>query len=309
LFVLIVTLRTDYRAWRKLALPLLALSIGLLVLVLAPGIGVTVNGSSRWLGAGGFSIQPSELAKLTVLLFVADLLARRAAWMDDTTVTLRPVLVVLGVVALLLMLQPNLGTTIVLASIVFALLFTAGTPLGPLVAWGAIGSVTALGLAISKSYRRARLTAFLHPWRDPLNVGYQTIQSQVSLASGGWFGVGLGASRAKWGFLPFAYTDFIFAIIGEELGLMGALLVVGLFVALGYFGVRTALGAPDRFGQLLAAGITTWFCVQAFVNIGAVIGVLPITGVPLPFISFGGSSLLATMAASGMLLNIARHAR
>jgi cell division protein FtsW len=282
--------------------------VGLLVAVLVPGVGVTVNGSSRWLGAGGFSIQPSELAKLAVLLFVADLLARREAWMGDTGVTLRPVMVVLGGVALLLLAQPNLGTTIVLASIVFSVLFVAGTPMVPLAAWGAAGAAAALLLSITKPYRRARLFAFLHPWQDPLNKGYQTIQSQVSLASGGWFGLGVGASRAKWGFLPFAYTDFIFAIIGEELGILGALLVVALFAGLGLLGVRTAMRAPDRFGQLVAAGITTWFCVQAFVNIGAVIGALPITGVPLPFISFGGSSLLSTMAAAGILLNIARHA-
>jgi cell division protein FtsW len=162
---------------------------------------------------------------------------------------------------------------------------------------------------MGQSYRRARVLAFLHPWNDPLNTGYQTIQSQVSLASGGFFGLGLGASRAKWGFLPYAHTDFIFAIIGEELGLVGALLVVALFVALGFLGVRAAVRARDEFGRLLAIGITTWFCVQAFVNIGAVIGVLPITGVPLPFISFGGSSLLATMGAAGILLNVARQGR
>jgi cell division protein FtsW len=167
----------------------------------------------------------------------------------------------------------------------------------------------ATGLALGASYRRARVLAFLNPWADPLNTGYQNIQSLVGVASGGLTGVGLGESRAKWGFLPYAHTDFIFAIIAEELGLFGALLVVGLFVALGYLGMRTAVWARDPFGRLLAVGITTWFCVQAFVNIGAVIGVLPITGVPLPFISFGGSSLVATMAAAGVLGNVARQGR
>jgi cell division protein FtsW len=266
-----------------------------------------VNGSSRWIGVGTFGIQPSEFAKLGMLIFAADLLARRAAWIDDTRVTLRPVLVAFSCVAALIMLQPNLGTTIVIASITFTLLFVAGIALRPLVGWGIAGSAVALFAAMAESYRRARLTAFLNPWDDPLNTGYQTIQSLVALASGGWFGVGLGASRAKWGFLPYAYTDFIFAIIGEELGFFGALLVVGLFVALAFLGVRAGLHAGDPFGRLLAIGITTWLCVQAFVNIGAVIGVLPITGVPLPFISFGGSSLLATMAASGILLNVARN--
>jgi cell division protein FtsW len=169
--------------------------------------------------------------------------------------------------------------------------------------------MAATGLALGESYRRARVLAFLDPWKDPLHTGYQTIQSQVSLASGGLFGVGLGNSRAKWGFLPFAHTDFIFAIIGEELGIVGALLVVSLFACVGYLGLRTALRAPDPFARLAAAGITTWICVQAFVNMGAVIGILPITGVPLPFVSFGGSALLANMAAAGILLNIARQAR
>jgi cell division protein FtsW len=270
---------------------------------------VNANGSSRWIGVGSFGIQPSEFAKLGILLFTADLLARRAAWIDDTRVTLRPVLVVFAVIAALIMLQPNLGTTIVIASITFAMLFSAGIPLGPLAGYGTAGVILAAGASMGESYRRARLFAFMDPWKDPLNTGYQTIQSQVSVASGGWFGVGLGASRAKWGFLPFAHTDFIFAIISEELGLVGALLVVALFVGLGFLGVRAAVRARDDFGRLIAIGITTWFCVQAFVNIGAVIGVLPITGVPLPFISFGGSSLLATMGAAGILLNVARQGR
>jgi len=306
---MVMALRVDYHRWRRLSGPFLVAAVALLVAVLVPRVGVSVNGASRWLGAGPFQLQPSELAKLAVLLFVADLLARRSARLDDTRVTLRPVLAVLAVTAGLIMVQPNLGTTIVLAAIVFGMLFAAGVPLGPLAGWGALGVGTALVAALGESYRRERVLSFLNPWADPLNTGYQTIQSQVSLASGGWLGVGLGASRAKWGFLPFAHTDFIFAIIGEELGLVGAALVVGLFAGLGWLGMRTALRAPDALGRLMATGITTWICVQAFVNIGAVIGILPITGVPLPFISYGGSSTLATMAAAGVLLNIARQGR
>ena len=215
----------------------------------------------------------------------------------------------LVLLAVPVLLQPNLGTTVVLAAIVFGMLFAAGVPSLPLAAYGLAGVGGAMVLALGEGYRRRRLLAFVDPWSDPLNTGYQTIQSQVSLASGGLIGVGLGASRAKWGFLPYAHTDFIFAIIGEELGLVGAALVVGLFLALGYLGIRAAVGAADPFGRLVAAGITTWFCAQAFVNIGAVIGILPITGVPLPFVSFGGSSLVAAMAAAGLLLNVARQAR
>jgi cell division protein FtsW len=303
----VVVLRVDYHRWRRLALPGLLGSGALLLLVLVPGVGMEVNGATRWLGYGPLSLQPSEVAKLTVLLFVADLLARRAAWMDDLHLTLRPVVVVFGSIALLVMLQPNLGTTIVLASIVATLLFVAGTPLLPLTLVGVVGGTMAAGLALWAPYRRARVLAFLDPWADYQNTGYQNIQSLVSISSGGITGTGLGESRAKWGFLPEAHTDFIFAIIGEELGLVGALLIVALFVTLCVLGARTAHRAPDRFGMLLAAGTTVWFGAQAFVNIGAVIGILPITGVPLPFVSYGGSSLLFSMLGAGLLLNVARQ--
>jgi cell division protein FtsW len=207
------------------------------------------------------------------------------------------------------MLQPNLGTTIILGVIVFAVLFVAGTPIKPLaVAGGVLAGLAGL-LAVAAPYRMRRLMAFRDPWKDPLNTGYQTIQAQIGTANGGLWGVGLGEGRAKWGFLPFPHTDFIFAIIAEELGLLGALTVVSLFIAFGVLGIRTALRAPDRFGMLLATGVTAWILVQAFVNIGAVVGALPITGVPLPFVSFGGSSLLVLMAAAGLLLNISRQAR
>jgi cell division protein FtsW len=219
------------------------------------------------------------------------------------------VLVVFGFFAGLLMLQPNLGTTIILGSIVFVMLFVSGVELKPLVGTFAIGGVLATLAATLETYRWRRLKGFIDPWKDAANTGYQTIQSQVAIAHGGVTGSGLGQSRAKYGFLPFAHTDFIFAIISDELGMIGALLVVALFIAIGVGGIRTALQAPDRYGMLLATGITAWILIQAFVNIGAVVGVLPITGVPLPFVSFGGSSLLVTMAAVGLLLSVARQAR
>jgi cell division protein FtsW len=303
----VVVMRIDYHRWRRWTLPWLAGSCILLALVLVPGVGMNVNGASRWLGYGPLSLQPSELAKLTVLLFVADLLARRAAWMEDLRLTLTPVATVFGGVAVLLMLQPNLGTTLVMGAIVLAVLHVAGTPMVPLTGLGLGGALLATVLALGASYRRARVLAFLHPWNDPLNTGYQNIQSLVGIASGGLTGLGLGQSRAKWGFLPYAHTDFIFAIIGEELGLIGAFVVVLLFAALCVLGAKASREAPDRFGMLLAAGITVWFGVQAFVNIGAVIGILPITGVPLPFVSYGGSSLVFSMVAAGLLLNVARQ--
>jgi cell division protein FtsW len=306
---LLVTMRIDYRSWRRYTKVLLIGSIVLLMLVLVPGLGINVNGSSRWLGWGPVRIQPSEIAKLAVLLFAADLLARRSQRIHESRITIRPVMAVFGFVALLIMAQPNLGTTVILGVIVFVTLFVAGTPLRPLGLLATAGAGLATFAAFAEPYRVRRLMAFRNPWDDPLNAGYQTIQAQVGIAEGGLAGVGLGEGRAKWGFLPYPHTDFIFAIIGEELGFIGALTVVGLFVAFGVLGIRVALHAPDRFGMLLASGVTAWILVQAFVNIGAVVGALPITGVPLPFVSFGGSSLLVLMAATGLLLNVARQAR
>jgi cell division protein FtsW len=299
--------RIDYRRWRPLVPVLLAGSFVLLLIVLIPGIGLQVNGARSWIGRGMFRMQPSELVKLALLLFCADLLARRHNRMDDARLTLVPVLAVVGTTAVLMMLQPDLGSTMVMGAIVFSVLFVAGVPLGRLTAVFTVGSAGALVLALAEPYRRNRLLAFLDPSKDPGNTGYQINQSLMGIASGGLFGVGLGESRAKWGFLPNAYSDFIFAIIAEELGLLGALLVVGLFLAFGVVGIRAALRAPDRFGTLVAAGITAWVLAQAFVNIGGVVGILPITGLTLPYVSYGGTSLLVMMTATGLLLNIASH--
>ena len=292
--------------WMK---PLLIATAGLMTAVLIPGLGVKVNGASRWLGWGPLRMQPSELAKLAVILYAADTLTRRVGQIRDWKAVMRPIALVLCGFAVLLLFQPNLGTTIILATIVLIMLFVGGVPVKPLVVFsGSLVSLATL-LAFSAPYRLRRLTAFVDPWADPLNRGFQTIQSQVGFANGGILGTGLGQGRAKWGFLPEAHTDFIYAIIGEEIGLLGSVLVIGLFLAFAFYGVRTVLRARDRFGMLLATGITTWILIQAFVNLGACVGRLPITGVPLPFVSAGGSSLIFTMAASGILLNIARQER
>jgi len=303
--VIAIVARVDYRRWRQLIPASLVVSFVLLLVVLVPGIGVLANGARSWLVFGPIRLQPSEVVKLALLLFCADLLSRRADKLHDARLTLNPVLVVVGATVILMMLQPDLGSTIVMGTIVLAVLFVAGIPLGRLSVVFGVGSAGALVLALGKTYRRNRLLAFLHPSKDPTNTGYQINQSLMGVASGKLFGVGLGESRAKWGFLPNAYSDFIFAIIAEELGLVGAALVIGLFLAFAVFGMRAALHAPDRFGTLVAAGITAWILAQAFVNIGGVVGILPITGLTLPFISFGGTSLLVTMAATGLLLNIA----
>jgi len=302
-----VTLRVDYRRLRRLARPGLVVAIFLLVLVLIPGVGIRTNGSARWLGVGVATFQPSEFAKLAVIVYGAAMLSSRPP--ESVRLTLWPMLVVLGGVGGLIFLEPDLGTALILGSIVACLLFFAGLGLGSLALTGVAGLGLVAVLSLSAGYRRDRLFAVLDPWNDPLNTGWQTIQAGVAISNGGLWGLGLGASRAKWGFLPFVQTDFIFAIVAEELGFVVAMLVVLAFLVLGIFGLSTAVHAPDRFGQLLAAGITSWILIQAFVNIGAVLGVLPITGVPLPFVSYGGSSMVLTLTAFGILLNVARQAR
>ncbi|MEJ7585202.1 MAG: putative peptidoglycan glycosyltransferase FtsW, partial [Acidimicrobiales bacterium] len=258
----------DRRFWRRAAKVGLGLSLLLLVAVLVPSVGVTVNGATRWLGAGPFQIQPSEFAKFGLLLFVADLLAKRAHEMREPRRTFWPSIGALAAVAGLVLVEPNLGTTLILAAIVFVMLYVAGTHIGRLGAVAALGALGATAMVLGTSFRRARFFIFLNPWADPGNTGFQNLQALVALGSGGVFGLGLGASRAKWEYLPFAQTDFIFAIIGEELGLVGALLVVVLFVALGVLGVRTAMHGADRFSMLVAVGIAAWLMVQAFMNIG-----------------------------------------
>jgi cell division protein FtsW len=306
---MVVCAKLDYRIWRRISVPLIVLAVFLLVLVLVPGVGVLVDGSSRWVGTGSFRIQPSELMKLALVVFGADLLARRAGRTRQWARTVRPMTMVFFVAGLLVMMQPDMGTTLVLASIVFGLLFASGTRVRTLVVLLTASLTGAVLLGLAEPYRRARLLSFLDPWAHRSDQGYQVVQSLVGLGSGHLWGVGLGASRAKWGFLPNAHTDFIFAIIGEELGLIGSLLVVGLFATLAFLGIRTAARAPDRFGRFLAIGITGWIVCQAFINIGAVIGLLPVTGLPLPFVSFGGSSLVIVMAATGLLLSVAARER
>ena len=309
LVAMIMVMRTDYRQWRKYANAGVALALVLLVAVLIPGIGTTANGATRWIYFGPISFQPSELAKLAMVLFAAAWLADKAGEERNARTTIRPVLLICSIMCGLILLQPNLGTAVVIVMIAFAALFMAEVPLLPLAGWSLISGNAAALAAWGSGYRRDRVTSMFDPWSDPLEAGWQTIQSRVGIASGGPSGVGLGESRIKWGFLPEAQTDFIFAVLAEEMGWMGAMFVVGLFTGFVLCGISVALNAPDRFGRVLATGITMWVGGQAFVNIAAVVGLLPITGVPLPFLSVGGSALLMSMVATGMLLNIARQIR
>ena len=302
---LVTTTRLDYRRLRPMAIWLLVASLILLVAVFIPGIGVRANGSSRWIRAGAATFQPSELAKLAVILYGSVLLSSHPV--NDLRRTMLPLAVVLGGVGALIYAEPDLGTALILGAIAASLLFFAGLRWAVMGATGALGVATMGALTMTAGYRRERLLSVLDPWSDPLITGWQAIQAGVAMSNGGLWGLGLGASRAKWGFLPYAQTDFIFAIVAEELGFVAVAGVILVYLFIGLVGLNTALRAPDRFGQLLAAGITTWIMIQAYVNIGAVIGVLPITGVPLPFVSYGGSSMVLTLSAYGVLLNVARQ--
>lgn len=304
-----VTMRVDYHRWRVLAVPGLVLALILLALVTLPGVGLSANGARRWLGMGPMVFQPLEPAKLAFILFVADLLSRPSRQIVNTKLTLRPVVVIAVLLAGLLILQPHLGAVIIIGIIASAMLYLAGAPLRPLCGVALLGASMAVVAISSSPWRRRRLMGFLNPWDDPLGNSYQALQSLHAMASGGPGGVGLGAGRAKWGFLPYAHTDFIFAVIAEELGLVGSLGVIAMFVVLGACGLLVALRAPDRFGMLLAIGITAWVISQAVLNLAAVTVLLPVMGMTLPFLSFGGSSLVVTMAGMGVLLNVARQIR
>lgn len=303
----IVVQRIDYRHWRRIVRPLMFVTFGLLALVLVPHVGIYVAGSRRWLGVGAWRFQPTELAKLALVLFAADLLTRREQQLADWRLVLRPVLFVVAGLGMLVCLEPDLDSTVLLGVIAGTVLLVGGIRLRHLLAIGGSGMMLAAILAVSEPYRRARVLTFLHPTADASNAGYQMLQSLIALGSGGVDGVGLGAGRSKWLFLPNAHTDFIFSVIGEELGLIGTLLVLGLFVAFAVLGIRTAARAPDRFGTLVAAGITVWIVAQALVNIGGVVGLLPVSGVPLPFVSFGGSALVFSMIGAGVLASVARR--
>jgi cell division protein FtsW len=301
--------RIDYRKWRTVRNPLLIGTMVLLVVVLVPHLGVTSGGSSRWIGFGQFQLQPSELMKLALIVFAADLLTRRVDRTWDPKAVVVPVLTILGISSLLILKQPDMGTALVLCAIAFGILFMAGVPMGPILKVLVAFAVLAVIVGLADPYRRDRILSFLNPAAHQSGSGYQVWQSLIGLGSGGLAGLGLGGGRQKWGGLPNAHTDFIFSVVGEELGLIGAVLLLGLFFLLAWYGLRAATRAPDRFGSLMAVGITIWITAQAVINVGAVIGVLPVTGIPLPFISYGGSSLLITMAAAGILLNIAGHER
>ena len=290
----------------RVALAGLGLSAMLLVLVIIPGVGVYVNGSRRWLRLGPLSFQPSEFAKYALVLFVSLALAARGKRVQKFFSGIVPVLAAPGIAFLFIREQPNLSTagSILIVSVILVML--AGARWRHLALLGAGGAAVGAYYAWSAPYRRARLLSFTDPFAKMSDEGYQLAQSLIAFGSGGLFGMGLGAGRQKYAYLPYPESDFIFAIVGEDFGLLGCLAVIGMFLAFLFAGMRVALTCPDRFGCLLAAGITSMITVQAFINMGVVIGILPTTGLPLPFFSAGGTSLSITMAAVGVLLSISR---
>jgi cell division protein FtsW len=299
---LIVAARVPYHWYRRLAAPLFLVTLGLLVLVLR--IGVTANGATSWLDLGPINFQPTELAKFGVIVALSAALERKAGSIDDLGHYLAPVAAYVGTVAFLVMRQPDLGGVIIIGAVAVAVLLVSTAPVRYVVSTALGGVLLALAVSL-RGYRLERLTGFLDPWADQGDTGWQLIQSYYALGTGGLFGTGLGNSRARWFYLPNAHTDFIFAILGEETGLIGGLVVVCLFALLGVCGWMIANRAADPFGRMLAMGITTWLTFQAIVNLGGVLGVLPITGVTLPFVSYGGTSLAISMGAVGVLVSVA----
>lgn len=309
-FALWFAVRIPIYRWRKLVFPALLGAYGLMLLPFLHGIGSRVNDASSWVVIGPVNFQPSEFLKLAVLLACADLLARRQADMHVPARTMTPTLVVALIGALLCLAQGDLGSAIVLACIVFAMAFIAGAPLLPMIAAGSVGLVGALAFVASSPRRQDRFTAFMDIAAHKDHLSYQTWQSMISIAQGGVTGSGVGRGDTKLGeFLPLAQSDFIFAVVAEELGMIGVVAVLGGFMALAYAGVQVALATHDRFHALLAGGVVCWLVVQTIINVGGVTGQLPVTGLTLPFFSTGGSSLLVTLVAMGVLLNVARNVR
>jgi cell division protein FtsW len=307
LAAMLVTMRVDYRIWRRFSLIGMAIVLPLLVIVLK--FGVTVYGASRWLAFGSFfSFQPSELTKLVLALYIADWLARKGNQVGTFLYGLAPFVILVGLILGLILLENDMGTAIIIAGMATAMFFTAGANIVQFLLAMVCGGLIFLKEAFS-GYRALRLLGFLNPFSNITGYNMQLYQSLLALGSGGWFGVGLGASRQKTGYLPMPYTDSIMAIIGEELGLLGSAIIVILFLCLAFRGFRLARRTQDMYGALLATGITTWLVLQAMINIGATTGTIPYTGVPLPFISYGSSSLVVSMAAIGVLLNISRYIR
>ncbi len=305
-FLTFLVMSVDYRKFKRFAKPLLILSSLLLILVLIPGIGREVSGARRWFRFRFISFQPSELANIAIIIYTADFIDRKGNLIRTFSKGFLPPICVLGLSALLILMQPDLGSALAIGILVFIMLFVAGVRISYLLFIILAGLPMLYILIASVPYRRMRIMAFLNPWLDPKGSGFQIIQSQIALGSGGIFGVGLGHSKQKLFYLPAAHTDFIFSIIGEELGLLGTLGVIILFMIFIQQGLKIIKNATDKFGYFLALGLVLMISIKGLINIGVSCGVLPTKGLPLPFISYGGSSFIFDLMSVGILINIAR---
>ena len=306
LMLMPIVMRIDYRHYRQPAVLWSALGVVTLALI-AVLFGPRINGARRWFGMAGIGVQPSELAKIAVIFFIAAILERRMDRIDDVRYSLLPIAVVVGALVGLILLQPDLGTALSILLIAGAMVFAAGINYHYIVGLVLLTIPAAYIVLMSAEYRRRRIAIFLNPWEDPLGDGFQIIQSLIAVGTGGIFGRGLMAGVQKLFYLPYPETDFIYAVIAEELGLIGATMVLICFAVIVWRGLRAALRAPDRFGAFLALGLTAMVSIQAFFNISVVLGLLPTKGIPLPFVSFGGSSLLISMVGMAILLNVSQH--
>lgn len=302
---MLIIARFDYRRLQPLAVPLMLLTLALLVTVIL--VGVEGGGARRWIGIGELTLQPAEFAKLTVTIYLAAWLASRGSSLRSWEHGLLPFVLIIGAVSALILLQPNLGTTLIVLAITVTMFWVAGASIVQMAALLGSGLVAITLLALGAGYRAERITAFLHAEKDPDGIGFQTLQALIAIGNGGIAGLGLGASRAKFFYLPESHTDGIFAIIGEELGLLAGLSLLLLYILLMVRGYQIARRARDEFGQLVATGITTWVAVQALLNIGGILRVIPLTGVPLPFISYGSNAIVALLLAMGVLISISRY--
>ncbi len=300
-------MRMDYNRLRLWSVPLLALAFIALILVLVPGVGAERNGAARWLIAGPLSFQPSEFAKLAVVIYIAAWLAGRGQDISKFSLGFVPFVLFLGVVGGLVIAEPDMGTTVIIFLVASTLFFVAGAPLSHLGLLVAVGFLISYFVIQQREYQLDRLAIFLDPGADPQGGGFQTIQLLVALGSGGPLGLGWSASRQKFFYVPGSHTDGVFAILGEELGFIGLMFILGLFVFFIYRALRVTLRSPDRFGMLLSIGIVSWIAFQTLINIGGITRTIPLTGVPLPFLSYGGSSLVMLMAAVGVLLSVSRY--
>ena len=301
---LIIMARTDYRRLRPLAVPIMGLTIVLLVVVLA--IGVKGGGAQRWIGVGELTIQPAEFAKIAVIIYLAAWLASKGDEVRSFEHGLLPFVMIIGSFSVFILLQPNLGTTLIILIITVTMFWVAGASVGQMLALGTTGFVTLAFLATAAGYRADRLTAFFSAEADPQGNGFQTLQALIALGNGGIHGLGLGASRAKFFYIPESHTDGVFAIVGEELGLIATIPIIALYMLLMFRGFQVARRARDEFGQLIATGITTWITIQALLNIGGITRTVPLTGVPLPFLSYGSNALASVLIAMGLLISISR---